>query len=102
VSEQHKGSAQVTQTPLMVNAPKFYGSTLHINITSNECSILFGRPHFTIGGDGDDARAEAVCIVQMSPQTMKDLVVLMERNVKRYEEEWGVIETQYTRDTAKK
>jgi hypothetical protein len=80
----------------VIQAPKFYGSTVNVNMTSNEISLMFGRPHFVIG-DHEGAPGEPVAIIQMSPQTAKDLLVLLAGSLKTWEKEWGELQTEFTR-----
>ncbi len=83
-------------------APKFYGSSIQLFWTSNDLTILFGRaaPFVQIGSDGKSEhtnRLEPVAMIQISPQTAKDLSLLLAETVAAHEREWGVIRTEYTK-----
>ena len=74
-----------------------HASACAVDTTSNEWTFFIGhfipRVHET---------PETICILQMSPQTAKDLYLVMERALKEHEEEYGTIETQYAREVTKK
>jgi hypothetical protein len=80
----------------LVEAPEFIGSLFHLNIISNEVALLVSRAAFVVGGDGT-APALPSFILRLSPQSLKDLSLLLSRNVERYEADWGPIETDFTR-----
>jgi len=88
-----------TSLASVIQAPKFYGSSWHVNVTSNEFSIMLGRPHFVLG-EVESAPGEPVAILQMSPQAAKDLLVLLGSTMAAWEEEWGIVTTEYTRRKA--
>lgn len=64
---------------------------LRLQILSNERSVP----------DGQIAGLEPIAVIQMSPQTMKDLSLLVTHQIAVYEAEWGEIETEFTRRRAK-
>lgn len=98
-----KGEAKVHP----VEAPIFYATSVRIGFDSNDIAFTFQRRRpvqFLIDGSTtvDAAQLEAVAIVSMSPQTAKDILVLLEGQVSKYEDEWGTIETEFTRSRMKK
>ncbi|MBS9720051.1 hypothetical protein JYU29_05030 [Tianweitania sp. BSSL-BM11] len=90
-----------------VNAPFFYASTIQVAVASNDVSMIFARPHPVVMRNAHEeihgATSEAVAIVAMSIQNIKDLSILLGDLVGKYEDEFGVIQTEYTQArTAKK
>jgi hypothetical protein len=79
-----------------VRAPTFYGSLVHANMAPNDATILFGTPAVVLG-DGTPP-TDPICIVRMSPQTMKDLALVLARVVERHEKVWGEIKTPFSTD----
>lgn len=84
-----------------LNAPAFYTSSLQIVSTSTDLMIVFGRPHPLLSrGAGDKQEfsmgIEAQAIVHMSPQTAKDLSLLLAQQVSDMEKVFGPIETPMT------
>lgn len=87
-----------------IEAPVLYASTLQAVWTGNDCSIIFSRPrpaHIVVNGQGMTASLqEPVAIMQLSPQTAKDLLLLLSDTVGKFEAEFGVIVTEYSRGKA--
>jgi hypothetical protein len=82
-----------------------YASTINIHASSNDFVVTFsrGRPAIMDQGKGPESAllAEPVTVVAMSPQTLKDLQVLVTAAMERYEATYGKIETDFTRERAK-
>ena len=82
------------------SAPALYATGLRIAGESNEFSIIFQAPaHFVVDhpthGYIDAGRMETVAIMSMSPQTAKDLLLLLNDVVATYEKDYGQIMTAY-------
>lgn len=84
----------------VVEVPAFYASTFRIAGSGNDFSLIFQRTvamqtedggiHPTVGS------LETVAIVTVSPQSLKDLHLLIGRQVEQQEKEFGRIKTPYT------
>lgn len=79
----------------VISADTVYASVFHINTNSNEFQILFG--HNALVMTPGIAPSVPAVIVQLSPQSVKDLCLLLQKNIATYEGEWGEIQTQFTR-----
>lgn len=90
-----------------IEAPYFFVSTLNVQATGNDFAILFSRPQPVSdkGGLGilaNFALSQVVAIVSMSPQTAKDLAVLLTSIIHDHEKEFGEISTPYLKRRAEK
>jgi hypothetical protein len=86
-------------------APQYYATGVQLFHQSNDFSIIFMRSHPSItptevGKSPIMAFMQAIALIQMSPQTAKDLHVALGNQLAVYEKEWGQIETGYTRRLA--
>lgn len=77
-------------------------TTIRLVADSNEIAVVFQRPKYGVVSDPkhglvDVGTIETVAVVSMSPQTAKDLLLLLEDNIQRHEKEFGTITTSYTR-----
>ena len=87
----------------LITAPDFYGSTFVLNHTSNQFTLigLKQRPmQHTSDLTKGAAINEPVAVLTFSPQTAKDLSLLFSGQVKKYEDAYGTIQTEYTRKVA--
>ena len=84
-----------------VQAPSFYCSAMQAAIAGNDCMItlLAARPAFrkSTGQSIELAIQQPVGVVYMSMRSLKDLQLIVNDIVSRYEAEWGSIETEFTR-----
>lgn len=89
---------------LMSDAPKVYASGAQIVNLGNEFLISFNRhllgrfvgmkdvPENAVAG-----QVVATAEISVSPMTLKDLSILVNKAVADWESEWGEIETPYSR-----
>lgn len=82
--------------------PSVGARTFRVMTDSNEVLIVFqkSRPGLLHDKDGsvrDIADAQTVAVIALSPQSAKDLVVLLSAQLAGYEKAYGEIETDYTR-----
>ncbi|KAA0689872.1 hypothetical protein DTW90_30750 [Neorhizobium sp. P12A] len=90
-----------------INAPAFYGSTIQAVWAGNDLTLVFAKPHPVINKKAESpdqqfgAVLETQAIISLSPQTAKDLFLLLQGTVKRYEDQFGVISTEYTQRAEK-
>lgn len=70
--------------------PIYYSNVVRVNSGVYDVSILFGvrKPAGLIG---NAASVDQECIVQMSPAHAKSLMILLQRQMRKYEEQWGVL-----------
>ena len=84
-----------------IEAPTFYVTSMHLTFDPNDCTVTFQKAHPVLVSSGNDriaaAALEPVVLVSMSPGAAKDLTLLLSDRIKQYEEEWGMIETEFTR-----
>jgi Protein of unknown function (DUF3467) len=68
--------------------PIYYSNLVRVNSTVYDIAILFGarRP---AGLVGNAATVDQECIVQMSPAHAKSLMMLLQHQLRLYEEQWG-------------
>ena len=94
------------QAARRINAPVIYATQMNAYLAGNDFVVTFARPHPVIlegqqPGQGA-AIVEAVGILQLSPQTMKDLYLLTKGQIEQYEKQFGAIETDFSRRLAAK
>jgi hypothetical protein len=82
------------------SAPSFYATGVRISGDSNEFTILFQAvKHYLVdhptAGPVDAARLESVAILSLSPQTAKDLALLLMDTILAHEKMFGPIMTSY-------
>ncbi|RVG48073.1 hypothetical protein CN162_12565 [Sinorhizobium meliloti] len=89
-----------------MGAPHYYASAIQIAWTGNDCSLILSRNHPGVVNSGPAAgqvvvAEEPQCVLSMSAHTLKDLSVLLNNTLEGYEAQWGVVETEFTRQRAK-
>jgi hypothetical protein len=87
----------------IIDAPTFYASQIQVMFTGNDATIVFARTRSTTSGNvpvTNIVRSEPVAIIVMSPQTAKDLLVLLKGQTDIFEKEFGEITTPYTKKQA--
>jgi len=81
--------------------PVIPSSTFSAAWTSNDCYVFLGRPDLgaKAGEPGEAAAfsALALAVLQLSPQSTKDLYLVLKDTVEAYERAWGEIHTDFTR-----
>ena len=80
--------------------PEIYASVMHYRWTSNEWTITFKRTpsNFDPSQPIPEDRYEPVAVVRMSPQAAKDLYLLLQDGVQKYEKQFGSITTAYSQN----
>ena len=100
VRQEKENTDESPQTISVDNVPFFNPEVIQNSWTSNGCSIVFSRRRPVFGSDinvVEQPVVEPVAVVQMSPQTAKDLYLLLRDSVQGYEKEWGEITTAFSR-----
>ncbi len=76
-------------------------SSIRLGLVANEFTLIFQRTRPAIEAVGSEERHlvinEAVAVIQLSPQTLKDLSTLVNEKLQEYEKEFGAIDTAYLR-----
>lgn len=81
-----------------VNVPDIYGTELRIYVSSNEFTCILSQPApVIVKGAQHTAGSSPTAAIHLSPQTAKDLCLLLGHLLENYEKNWGEIETNYTR-----
>ena len=82
--------------------PVFHGSSVALHIASNEWTFFVSRV-VPFPDEGDKpVNVHPECIIQVSPQTAKDLYLIVKSGVEEYENDYGTIETAFSRSLEKK
>ncbi|MBX9606403.1 MAG: DUF3467 domain-containing protein [Gammaproteobacteria bacterium] len=82
-----------------INAPYFNAGVLQVNVAGNDVLLIFHRARPVSLPSGEMAQAaltETVAIVSVSPQTAKDMSLLLPKVIQDYEAEFGEIVTPFT------
>jgi hypothetical protein len=83
-----------------IQAPVFFGSSFQAFVAASDVLITMSSPRPAVlkstGAPALWALQQPVCTWQMSIQTAKDLALLLNDLVKRYEVERGEIRTEFT------
>lgn len=79
--------------------------TFRVMADSNEVLLVFQRtrPGLLQQKDGsvhDVAEAQTVAVIAMSPQSAKDLMLVLSEQIAGYEKRYGEVRTDYTRQIA--
>jgi len=84
-----------TVAPVPVDAPSFWGTNFQASWTSNTVVIVVSRlvPSQTVSGP---AFEEPVAILHLSPQSALDLWLLIGDGLKRHDDKWGALATDYS------
>ena len=88
-----------------ITAPEYFSSSFQISRNSNQVTIVFRHYRPLLHKSRIDIGAalqEPIAVVVLSPQSAKDLALLLSRQVEEYEEEWGNLNTEFTKTQAKK
>jgi len=83
-----------------LNVPTWAVSQVAVQATSNEIMIIGieAVPGFTReGGPSPVARLSPTVLLRISPQTAKDLSIILSDTVTKYEEIYGVLTTDFTK-----
>lgn len=91
--------AQEQDTPVPVQAPMYYASTVGLESAGNDFTLTFLRSRPVVGEiDGQKvALQEAQAIISFSPQTLKDLWILLGDALPAWEKDFGEIVTAYSK-----
>lgn len=89
-----------------VTAPVLYASSFRMQGNGNDFNLIFQRGVPAQTADGgihpEVGRLETVAVVTLSPQSLKDLSLLLAPQVAAYEKEFGEIQTPYIKRLAAK
>ena len=90
MSESQKTDSLIERASVqeLEGVPKFYANNVELRLSPWDFRITFGE---VLDATEDGLIIERKVIVSMSPQHTKAVLDLLERNVKRYEEEFGEI-----------
>jgi hypothetical protein len=83
-----------------VDLPTWAVSQFSVSVTSNEVLLVGSEitPLLTPEGVPDNfARVRPRVVFRMSPQTMKDLSIILSEALRKYEGQFGVLNTDYTK-----
>lgn len=88
----------------VVEVPTFYASVFRLLGSGNDFNLICQRSVPAQREDGSIEMAVAlpqtVAVITISPQSLKDLHLLIGRQLKEQEEDFGPIKTQYTKRLA--
>ena len=96
-----KGGNVQSLIPLQV--PQFVTSSVVMQATGNDFLLVISQtvPLMTVEGKFTNAAKNVpIAMVTMSPQTAKDLCVLVSNTITKFEKDFGEITTPYTRAIA--
>lgn len=88
-----------------INVPIVHASSIELQVMSNEWTFILGQILPLIGQKTEQAtppqsakqmEIKPACILQVSPQTAKDLYLILKTNLEAYEEKFGSIETVFS------
>lgn len=97
-------SAEELATLRPISVPPTHASSFRVQGTSNEFILMFQRlmPQMKPDGDlADVGRADTIAVISMSPQSVKDLSILLSAQIETWEKEFGKLETSFTRSQKK-
>lgn len=82
--------------------PYFFASSFRIASDSNIINVSLQRPTpleiaLPSGQIADAGRFDTIAVLALSPQSAKDLHLLLKDQIEKYEEAFGTIETAYMR-----
>jgi hypothetical protein len=88
-----------------VDAPTFYATAFGaISSSGTDFTLIVQRAHpALIKGAPTEAQLallKPVAIIQMSPSALKDLSLLLAKQIEQFEDAFGKVETEYTRRLA--
>lgn len=88
----------------VAEVPTFYASVFRILGSGNDFNLVCQRSVPAQREDGSIemavALSQTVAVITISPQSLKDLHLLIGRQLKEQEEDFGPIKTQYTKRLA--
>ena len=88
-----------------LSAPLFQAGTVALQVIGNEFIIIFQRALRAAQSNRrfvpNLGQNEPVAAVSMAPQLIKDLSLILSEAVREYEEEFGEVQTSYTKHRAK-
>lgn len=88
------------EPPKPVEGPLYYASTVSVQGIANELVLTFSRARPATGTiNGEQVMmAEPQAMISISPHTAKDLLVVLQDTLAKYESDLGTIETIFTRE----
>ncbi len=100
--------------PMEIKVPLIHASSVELQVMSNEWTFILGQILPIIGqtvpspsdkemdSKSKPMEIKPVCILQVSPQTAKDLHLIIKTNIEAYEKKFGAIETVFSETLKKK
>jgi hypothetical protein len=86
----------------IVTAPRFYVSSVQQFAGPNDVMLVFGHNTPTLkDGAFSDAVSQAVTILNMSPQTAKELSLLLQEGIAEVERQFGPLRTPFIDERTK-
>lgn len=83
-----------------------YASAVHLQWAGNDPTLIFQRSRPATEPDGSICRTAAInevtVMLQVSPGTLKDLMLILQDTLAQYENEFGEITTPFTRRKSSK
>lgn len=76
------------------DTPLIYASSIQLRVASNDWSLVLGNKVPVPGEEREELRPK--CILQISPQTAKDLYLIIKGALEVYEARYGEIKTEYS------
>ena len=90
-------------TQVETSIPLIHASTIQTSWTSNEWTIALSQflPNPRPDAGSLEGHPQPVAILQISPQTAKDLYLLMQEGIQEYEKQFGSITTTFSQTKGK-
>lgn len=94
------------EVPTPIVAPHYFATNTSIAFTSNACALTFLRAtpaNLKVGPDAvvQIGALEPVVILDLSPQSAKDLAIVLMDAVARHEKEYGDLTSDFIRKQAR-
>lgn len=92
-----EGGAEITP----VSVPSFYATSVRMAVEPHNVNLVFARMQPVDIRHGNTTthagHLAPAFMLDLSPQTAKDLLLLLQDGIAKREAEWGVIETEFSR-----
>lgn len=89
-------SQSVEPAPTMMGVPKFSVSLFNLNVSPTEFNILGSSSMPGVSSSGEVVMGQRPeCVVAMSPHAAKELMMLLQEMVAKYEEMAGPLKTPF-------
>lgn|GEM_PF-5741236 len=90
------------QNAQVITAPRFYMSSVQAFFASNDVALVLGHttPSLKDGAFGDPV-SQAVAVINMSPQSAKELMLLLKSGLEEIESQFGLLRTPFIDERTK-